>query len=95
MGALPVEESRTMDQVTVTYRGKQITASRSGGQTMSGEALPGDKAPEWHVSIAGTALTKFPATAGDTEAQVRDRVLRWLREHPDMLDRDQIVLGGG
>ena len=84
-----------MDQVTVTYQGKQITASRSGSQTTSGEVLPGDKPPEWHVSIAGTALTKFPAAVGDTEAQVRDRVLRWLREHPDMLDRDQIVLGGG
>ena len=73
-----------MDQVTVSYQGKQITAALSEGQ-----------APQWHVTIAGTALTKFPATATDTEEQVRDRVLRWLREHPEMLDRDQIVLGGG
>ncbi len=85
-----------MDQVTVNYEGKQITASRGDGQTTSGQTLPGDKAaPQWHVTIAGTALTKFPATAGDTEERVRDQVLRWLREHPDMLDRDQIVLGGG
>lgn len=84
-----------MDQVTVNYEGKQITASLSAGQTTSGEVLPSHKAPEWHVTIAGTALTKFPATARDTEEQVREQVLRWLREHPDMLDRDQIVLGGG
>jgi hypothetical protein len=84
-----------MDQVTVNYQGKQVTASLSEGQTTSGEVLPGGKAPLWHVTIAGTALTKFPATAADTEELVRERVLVWLREHPDMLDRDQIVLGGG
>jgi hypothetical protein len=84
-----------MDQVTVNYEGKQVTASLSAGQTMSGEALPSEKAPMWHVTIGGTALTKFPATAADTEELVRERVLRWLREHRDMLDRDQIVLGGG
>lgn len=49
----------------------------------------------WYVTIGGTALTKFPATPMDTEDSVRARVLRWLKEHPDMLDRDQIVLGGG
>lgn len=84
-----------MDQVMINYEGKQVTASLSESQTMSGQVLPGDKAPEWHITIAGTALTKFSATATDTEEQVRERVLRWLRDHPDMLDRDQIVLGGG
>ena len=84
-----------MDQVTINYEGKQVTASLSQGQTMSGQVLPSEQAPMWHVTIAGTALTKFPATTADTEELVRQRVLRWLREHPDMLDRDQIVLGGG
>jgi hypothetical protein len=84
-----------MDQVTVNYRGKQVIASLNQGQTMSGEVLPGDKPPEWHVTIAGTALTKFPAGETDTEDEVRAQVLRWLADHPDMLDRDQIVLGGG
>jgi hypothetical protein len=49
----------------------------------------------WYVTIAGTALTKFPAAPADTEDSVRARVLQWLKDHPDMLDRDQIVLGGG
>ena len=49
----------------------------------------------WHVTISGTALTKFPARPDDTEASVRGRVLAWLEANPDMLDRDQIVLGGG
>jgi hypothetical protein len=84
-----------MDQVTINYQGKQVTASLSRGQTVSGQVLPSEQAPLWYVTIAGTALTKFPATAADTEELVRERVLRWLREHPDMLDRDQIVLGGG
>ena len=84
-----------MEQVSVVHRGKQITAELSRGQTASGQALPGENPAMWFVTIAGTALTKFPATPADTEESVRARVLQWLKEHPDMLDRDQIVLGGG
>jgi hypothetical protein len=84
-----------MEQVSVVHRGKQITAELSRGQTASGKALPGENPAMWFVTIAGTALTKFPATPADTEESVRARVLQWLNEHPDMLDRDQIVLGGG
>ena len=84
-----------MDQVSLEYQGKQITAVLSRAQTLSGQALPQEGPPMWHVTIGGTALTKFPATPADTEASVRGRVLAWLQAHPDMLDRDQIVLGGG
>jgi len=84
-----------MEEVTVEYRGKRVTAVLSSTQTMSGQALPGAQAPMWHVTISGTALTKFPAGASDTAEQVGARVLQWLKDHPEMLDRDQIVLGGG
>jgi hypothetical protein len=70
-----------MEQVTLEFRGKQLTATL--------------QPPMWYVTIAGTALTKLPASPTDTEASVRAQVLAWLDEHPDMLDRDQIVLGGG
>jgi hypothetical protein len=72
-----------MNQVTLEHRGKQITAAL------------GNEPPMWHVTISGTALTKFPARPDDTEASIRGRVLAWLEANPDMLDRDQIVLGGG
>jgi hypothetical protein len=72
-----------MEQLTLEYRGKQITAARR------------NHPPMWYVTIGGTALTKFPARPDDTEASVRGRVLAWLEANPDMLDRDQIVLGGG
>lgn len=84
-----------MEDVTIDYKGKRITAALSSSQTLSGQLLPEEKAAMWHVSIAGTALTKFPATPSDTEAGVRQQVVQWLQENPDMLDRDQIVLGGG
>lgn len=84
-----------MDQVSLEYQGKQITAALSRAQTLSGQALAQEGPPMWHVTIGATALTKFPATPADTEASVRGRVLAWLQAHPDMLDRDQIVLGGG
>jgi hypothetical protein len=83
-----------MEQVSLEYLGKQVTAALDRGQMISGPTRP-QEAPMWYVTIGGTALTKFPATPGDTEASVRDRVLAWLKSHPDMLDRDQIVLGGG
>jgi hypothetical protein len=84
-----------MDQISLEFRGKQINAALNQGQTLSGEALPGREPAMWYVTIGGTALTKLPATPADTEASVRSRVLAWLEAHPDMLDRDQIVLGGG
>jgi hypothetical protein len=84
-----------MEQVTLEYQGKQITATLDRGQTLSGQSLPQEAPPMWYVTIGGTALTKFPAIPGDSEASVRGRVLAWLKAHPDMLDRDQIVLGGG
>jgi hypothetical protein len=84
-----------MEQVTLEYQGKQITAVLDRAQTLSGQPLPQGAPPMWYVTIGGTALTKFPATANDSEASVRGRILAWLKAHPDLLDRDQIVLGGG
>jgi hypothetical protein len=84
-----------MEQVTFEFKGKQITASLNAGQTLSGEPLPQREPPMWYVTIGGTALTKLPAHPEDTEASVRNVVLDWLAAHPDLLDRDQIVLGGG
>jgi hypothetical protein len=70
-----------MEQVTMEFQGKQISATL--------------QPPMWYITIAGTALTKLPAAPSDTEASVRAMMLAWLEAHPDMLDRDQIVLGGG
>jgi hypothetical protein len=84
-----------MDQVTLEFQGKQITAALNQGQTMSGQPLGRAEPAMWYVTIAGTALTKLPASSADTEASVRQKVISWLEAHPDMLDRDQIVLGGG
>ncbi len=84
-----------MDQVSINFEGKQVSATLNAGQTLSGEVLGRAEPPMWYVTIAGTALTKLPASPEDTEASVKDKVLNWLEEHRDMLDRDQIVLGGG
>ncbi|HYF40658.1 MAG TPA: hypothetical protein VD930_13270 [Gemmatimonadales bacterium] len=84
-----------MDQINLEFRGKQISAALSRGQTLTGELLVGEEPPMWYLTIGGTALTKLPAHPSDTEASVRGRILAWLEANPDMLDRDQIVLGGG
>ena len=80
-----------MEEVPIEYQGKRLTATL-GTQMLSG---PSEQAGTWHVTIGGTALTKFPAAASDTVESVTERVIRWLQDHPEMLDRDQIVLGGG
>jgi hypothetical protein len=54
-----------MEEVIVEYQGKRLTAALSTTQTLSGQALPGDQAAMWHVTIGGTALTKFPAAPAD------------------------------
>ena len=85
-----------MEQVSLEYQGKQITATLNRGQTLSGQMLPtAEEQPMWYLTIGGTALTKIPARPDDNEDSVRSRVLEWLQANPDMLDRDQIVLGGG
>ena len=84
-----------MQQLTWEFRGKQISATLNRGETESGASLPRTEPPMWYVTIAGTALTKLPAPPNESEASVRERVVAWLEAHPDMLDRDQIVLGGG
>ena len=84
-----------MDEVSLEYRGKQVIATLNRKQTLPVESLPRAEPPMWYVTIGGTALTKFPASRSDTEASVRGRVLAWLGANPDMLDRDQIVFGGG
>lgn len=84
-----------MKQVDFEYRGKQITAALNEVQTDSGAPLSRREPPMWYVTIGGTALTKLPAGPADTEQSVREKVQAWLDAHPDLLDRDQIVLGGG
>lgn len=85
----------SVSEISIDYRGKQITATLGRGQSAAGEASSTSEPAAWYVTIGGTALTKLPASPGDTGETVRARVLQWLRENPDMLDRDQIVLGGG
>jgi hypothetical protein len=82
-------------QMEFEYRGKRISAALNETQTDSGTALPRRERPMWYITIGGTALTKLPAEPADTEESVRNRVRTWLDAHPDLLDRDQIVLGGG
>ena len=84
-----------MEQINLEFRGKQISAALNGGQTLTGEVLSREEPPMWYLTIGGTALTKLPALPAETKASVRARMLAWLEANPDLLDRDQIVLGGG
>lgn len=82
-------------QLDFEYRGKRISAALNESQTDSGANLPRREPSMWYITIGGTALTKVPAGPADTEESVREKIVAWLDAHPDLLDRDQIVLGGG
>ncbi len=85
-----------MQKVRVTYEAKEFVAERGSSRTPSTERqVPTEKRAMWYLRLGPTALTKFPARPDDTDASVRERVLAWIRTHPDLKDRDQINLGGG
>jgi hypothetical protein len=84
-----------MDEVSLEFRGKRVSATLNRGQTLSGTPLSRNEPAMWYVTIGGTALTKLPALPGEDDTSVQSRILEWLEQHPDLLDRDQIVLGGG
>jgi hypothetical protein len=84
------------ERFTVEHRGRRISVERgaphSASQTGGGQA-PGQG--EWFLTIAGTALTSLRVHPGESEAELERRVHAWLDEHSELLDRDQIHLGGG
>ena len=76
------------DRRITVERGAPPSASRDGGGQAAG-------AGRWFLTIAGTALTALPAEADEQAPDLEARIHAWLDAHAELLDRDQINLGGG
>lgn len=78
-----------VDQIgTFKYRGHTIEAyvvtpppAPSKGQA------PRRAIPIWTVKVDNDRFDAFPASPGDTEEEVRERLKRWLDEHLSTTDR--------
>ncbi len=74
------------ERFTVSHNGKpylvEFARSESAGE-------------RWIATLGGTAITALDARAGETRADVPQRLRAWLDAHPDMGSRDDIHLGGG
>lgn len=78
------------------YRGKRYTVERgrTGPAAATGGGAPVD--PErWYLTLGGAALTALEVRSDESEAALRQRIRRWVDEHPDLLDRDHIHMAGG
>lgn len=84
------------DRFVLLYRGKQYNVERGQPAEIAAEGggAPGNPG-RWYLTLAGAAMTSFEHSPGETESELRERIRRWLAEHPDFQTRDQIHLGGG
>ena len=49
----------------------------------------------WYVTLGPKAITSLDAVPGESDDTLRARIREWLAAHPEMPDREDIILGGG
>jgi hypothetical protein len=69
-------------------RGESPEAAAEGGGAPVGRSA-------WYITLGLKAVTRLPVVPGESEEALRDRIRRWLAEHPEMPGSENIVLGGG
>ena len=85
-----------MEHITFEYRAKRYTLTASPGKTPATPGPPAAPAePAWHLTLGPTALTTLLRVEGEPSEAVQARAIAWIDAHPDLQDRDRIVLGGG
>ncbi|HEX6616040.1 MAG TPA: hypothetical protein VF046_07005 [Gemmatimonadales bacterium] len=61
------------DRVTVPWKGKEYEAVRKA----TNESAEG--VPVWQVRRDGALITSFPANAGDSASEIKEKIVGWLR----------------
>jgi hypothetical protein len=81
---------------TLTFEGRDYTVERGARPEAAAE---GGGAPagrnRWYITLGPKAITSLEAVSGETEPALHRRIRRWLAEHPEMPESEDIVLGGG
>jgi hypothetical protein len=84
------------EKFELQHRGRRYEVER--GQPRR-EAASGGGAPvgtdSWYITLNLAAVTSLPAEPGESRDALRDRIRRWLDEHPEPLGGEGIYLGGG
>jgi hypothetical protein len=84
------------DRFTLEFHGREYTVQRGDHPASAAE---GGGAPvgrhSWYVTLGPKAITSLDAVPGESEDALRARLRRWLDEHPEMPDSEDIILGGG
>jgi hypothetical protein len=81
---------------TLEFAGRSYTVER--GATPAG-AAQGGGAPagrdSWYLTLGPKAVTSLEVIPGESDAALRARIREWLKDHPEMPDSEDIILGGG
>jgi hypothetical protein len=84
------------ERFTLQHGGRRYEVER--GQPRR-QAATGGGAPvgtdNWYITLNLAAVTSLPVEPGETRADLRARIHRWLDEHATPLGGDGIWLGGG
>ena len=71
------------ERLAVSWAGEEYEVVRRDGR----EALP-EPGPVWQVTRDGAPITSFPAQGGEGPAEVRSKVLDWLRANQSRPETD-------
>ena len=81
---------------TLTFEGRDYTVERGAPAEA---AAAGGGAPagrnRWYITLGPKAITSLEAVPDESDSALRERIRRWLAEHPEMPVSEDIVLGGG
>ncbi|HEX6667913.1 MAG TPA: hypothetical protein VF061_00060 [Gemmatimonadales bacterium] len=84
------------DRFELEFEGRRYTVQRGESAEAAAE---GGGAPvgrlAWYITLGPKAITQLPARPGESDHALRDRIRRWLVEHPEMPGSEDITLGGG
>lgn len=84
------------DKFSLEFAGREYTVLRGDPPA---NAAKGGGAPvgrrSWYVTLGAKAITSLEAVPGETDDMLRERIREWLAAHPEMPDREDIMLGGG
>lgn len=83
-------------QFDVTYQGREYTVTEGASPAEAAAAGGAVAGPgRWYITLGPKAVGSIDAPGNEAETALRERVLRWLAEHPELPRSERIVLGGG
>ena len=84
------------DRFELEFEGRRYTVARG---ERAAAAAEGGGAPvgqhSWYITLGPKAITRLDALPGESGEALRERIRRWLAEHPEMPGSENIIFGGG